>query len=131
MKLIAVLFLLAAVACSPDEATDEGITPTHQAEDTVIRFMDARMDGSGASGYLTARAREHYDRELSLYGRGYRGYEILSAHAADAGSYQFVVDSTAARGDEVRTHQETLAVGSGQTIHGQSAPYLIRAVMRQ
>lgn len=95
-----------AAAAEPARTTLAG------AREVVVGFMDARIAGSDAEGFMTPQARRAASAELYGYGDppiDYTRYTITREEAADANSFVFGVDVTSADG---AVGHEDLFVGS-------------------
>jgi hypothetical protein len=95
--------------------------PEREALHAVRGFMDARVDGSGAEGYLTDQAVENLGDDVVLY--GVTSYEVGPLLGADANSYEVSVEVLDGDGDRT----ETLFVGPGE-VKGELVPFAIRGV---
>jgi hypothetical protein len=114
-----------------------------QTTSSVVKFMEARIEGGGAEPWLTKNTADQYanhDGDLSLYSPSERasfsGFVITERKAVDANSFEYTVvisvrtppDGQGIEGNWNVT--ETLSVGPGSAAAKQGSDALIRAAQR-
>lgn len=108
----------------------------------VDRFLAARLEGaeSRAREFLSPGAREQYGESAggegtpTLTPRGGGGFadaRVVSLNAADANSYEVIVElERRPPGEPVSTVREVLFVGPGPDAAGEQRPWIVRGVAR-
>ena len=106
--------------------------------EALVGFLDARLQGRGrgAEDYLTAEAKQLYEKQLDLYdfdpaGRVFFEYRVVSRQDADANSSEFVIEIVVANatgtGMTAPTVRERIFVGAGVNHLGDQRPAVIRS----
>ena len=119
----------------PEPGTEKG------ARDFVTAFLQARMARNErlVRTWLSPTALDQYRKGeggLSLMETAasrFTSWELLSAEAADANSYEVkvVIRELPAGGKGERSFTETLFVGPGPDLRGRQQPWIIRGAMRE
>ena len=118
------------LAVEPEPGTEKG------ARDFVTGFLQSRMarNAPQAGTYLSANARDQYAKGeggLALTGSskaGFAGWELVSAAAADANSYEVKVRLSEPGNDLSPgiSYVETLFIGPGPDFEGRQRPWVVR-----
>lgn len=122
-------------AAGPEPGTEQG------ARDFVTAFLRARMDRNErlVRTWLSPTALEQYKKGegglglMETAASRFTGWDLLSAEAADANSYEVkvVIREQPAGGTGERSFTETLFVGPGPDLRGRQQPWIIRGAMRE